>query len=477
MHAKSQLGEAVKQHRAPHRGAEMNDMSQPTSQPPASTPTSAAESLGHELFSTFIDVGVALCQSLRLRDLLVTMMRRVQDTLDAEACSVMLLDESGQTLRWEVALGEQAHPLQTLTVPLGQGVSGRVAASGTSERIEIAETDAAWTAKYDAVTGFRTRAILCVPIRTRNEILGVIQVLNRRTGSFTETDQELLEAIASIGGVAIENARLYETLERRVEERTAELTAAMAELREAQGQLVQSEKMAALGNLVAGVAHEINTPLGAIASNTDLLGRAIAKLQHGLEAPGSRDAAQRYLERASRVIEVSREACQRISAVVKSLRNFSRLDESAHKPADLHEGLESTLTLIRHLIKDRVTVHREYGSIPLVPCHPNQLNQVFLNLLVNAAQSIEGNGEITIRTGLVAAGDMVSVEVHDTGTGIAPEHLGKIFDPGFTTKGVGVGTGLGLSISYRIVSAHQGRIEVDSAPGRGTSFRVLLPVQ
>jgi len=102
---------------------------------------------------------------------------------------------------------------------------------------------------------------------------------------------------------------------------------------------------------------------------------------------------------------------------------------------------------------------------------------VFLNLLVNAAQSIEGNGEITIRTGLVAAGDMVSVEVRDTGTGIAPEHLGKIFDPGFTTKGVGVGTGLGLSISYRIVSAHQGRIEVDSAPGRGTSFRVLLPVQ
>jgi two-component system NtrC family sensor kinase len=439
-------------------------------------------------FSTLIEVGTALCRTLRLHELLAAMMERVREVLDAEACSVMLVDEPSGTLRWEVALGEGSGKLQTLSVPIGQGISGGVAATGEAVRIEDAQTDPRWIGRrFDETTGFTTHSILCVPIRTRDRIIGVIQVLNRRGWPFTEDDQRLLEALASMGAVAIENARLYETLEDKVRERTAALTRTLEELRDTQAQLVQSEKMAALGDLVAGVAHEINTPLGAIASNTDLVARSLAKIKEALADPTQPDRARGYVEKATGMAEVSRTACRRIDEIVRSLRNFARLDEAERKPADLHEGLDSTLTLLTHLTKNRITVHREYGALPQVLCYPNQLNQVFLNVLVNAAQAIEGPGEITIRTRFVPAADATGpaargskgsavVEISDTGCGIPPGNLKRIFDPGFTTKGVGVGTGLGLAISYRIIANHQGRIEVESEVGKGTTFRIILPV-
>jgi signal transduction histidine kinase/predicted GIY-YIG superfamily endonuclease len=427
--------------------------------------------------SILVEVGAALCGTLHLRDLLGAMMKRVREVLDAEACSVMLLDEPTQTLRWEVALGEGAGKLQTLSVPIGQGISGRVAATGAVIRIEDAYNDPRWQGhKYDQETGITTRSILCVPIRARERIIGIIQVLNRRSGPFTDADQQLLEALAGMGGVAIENARLYENLEEKVQQRTVELTGALADLREAQSQLVQSEKMAALGDLVAGVAHEINTPLGAVASNTDLVVRALNKVKESLADPALSVKAGTFIDKAASMAEVSREACRRIGAIVKSLRNFARLDEAERKPADLHEGLDSTLTLAAHLMKGRITVQRDYGQLPQVDCYANQLNQVFLNVLVNAAHAIEGTGEITIRT-RQATPDSVTIEIRDTGSGIPAENLAKIFNPGFTTKGVGVGTGLGLAITYRIVENHHGKIEVESEVGRGTTFRITLPVR
>ncbi len=422
--------------------------------------------------SILIEVGTALCRTLHLSELLRVMMERAGEAMDAEACSVMLVDTAAQTLHWEVALGEGANRLRTLSVPIGSGISGSVAATGEAIRIEDAPGDPRWQGqRYDAETGFATRSILCVPVRARERVIGVIQVLNRRGGPFTDADQELLEALASMGGVAIENARLYENLEEEVAERTAALRRTLAELQEAQAQLVQSEKMAALGQLVAGVAHEINTPLGAVSSNTDLLGRALERIREGI--PDS--PARRYAERAGDVIRISKEACARIAEIVRSLRNFSRLDEAERKPADLHEGLDSTLTLVAHLTKNRIEVRREYGRLPQVDCYANQLNQVFLNILVNATQAIEGPGVITIRSR--AEGESVVIEIGDNGRGIKPEHRQKIFDPGFTTKGVGVGTGLGLAISYRIVAKHQGRLEVESEPNRGSTFRITLPVK
>lgn len=432
-------------------------------------------------FSTLIEVGTALCGTLHLRDLLATMMERVREVMDAGACSVMLLDEPSQTLRWEVALGEGAGKLGTLSVPLGHGISGRVALTGEPIRIEDAQDDPRWEGhRYDQETGFTTRSILCVPIVTHGRITGVIQVLNRHNGTFSDADQRLLEALAGMGAIAIENARLYENLEEKVQQRTAELSHTLNELRETQAQLVQSEKMAALGDLVAGVAHEINTPLGAVASNTDLAKRAIARVLESVTDPAQATKAHIYLERAAEMLEVSREACQRISQIVRSLRIFARLDEAERKPADIHEGIEGTLTLVNHLLKNRITVRRDYGTLPRVDCYANQINQVFLNLLVNAAQAIEGEGEIAIRTRTLAASgtipESVVVEISDTGCGIRSQDLAKIFNPGFTTKGVGVGTGLGLSICYRIIESHRGRIQVESVVGQGTTFRVRVPV-
>jgi signal transduction histidine kinase len=166
-------------------------------------------------------------------------------------------------------------------------------------------------------------------------------------------------------------------------------------------------------------------------------------------------------------------AGERITRIVKTLRNFARLDESDVQEADLHEGLDSTLTLLQHELRDRISVIREYGEISLIRCYPNELNQVFMNLLVNAVQAIEGEGTIGIET--FVDGEQVGVSISDTGAGIPEDDVDRIFDPGFTTKGVGVGTGLGLSISYNIVQKHKGEIQVKSEEGKGSTFTVRIP--
>ncbi len=249
------------------------------------------------------------------------------------------------------------------------------------------------------------------------------------------------------------------------------------ELRDTQVALVQSEKMASLGSLIAGVAHEINTPVGSINSNSDVTLRALEKLCEALDNAPPEIKEDPVLKNVVEVLQsvgkINKTACERIVKIVKSLRNFARLDEAERKPADLHEGIESTLTLVHHELKNRIEIVRDYGDIPEVECFPDQLNQVFMNILVNAAHAIEGNGKITIRTR--TDGENVTLGFSDTGRGISPENLPKIFDPGFTTKGVGVGSGLGLPICYRIVKEHGGRIDVQSELGKGTTFTVTLP--
>ena len=250
-------------------------------------------------------------------------------------------------------------------------------------------------------------------------------------------------------------------------------------LREAQAQLVQSAKMASLGNLVAGVAHEINTPIGAANSAADVSGRCIDRivdvLDHNETVAAIVEDAQ--FQKALKLLKDSNQiavtAGERIARIVRTLRNFARLDESDFQEADVHEGLDSTLTLLHHELKNRISVVKEYGEIPPICCYPNELNQVFMNLLVNAIQAIEGQGTIRIETTVDRA--YVYVKISDTGVGIPPRDIDRIFDPGFTTKGVGVGTGLGLSISYNIVQKHRGKIEVESEVGKGSTFTVRIP--
>lgn len=266
------------------------------------------------------------------------------------------------------------------------------------------------------------------------------------------------------------------------------------DLQEAQSQLLQSEKMASIGQLAAGVAHEINNPIGFVHSNLGTLENYIRDLFKIIEAyeacegklppdtvPGDVVFLKRQLdlpylkEDIPALMSESRDGITRVRKIVQDLKDFSRLDSTPDwQYANLHQGLDSTLNIVQNEIKYRADVVKEYGEIPDIECLPSQLNQVFMNLLVNAAHAIEGpRGTITLRSGSDA--DEVWVEVADTGKGIAEESLGRIFDPFYTTKGVGKGTGLGLSLAYGIVQKHNGCIEVQSEVGKGTTFRVTLP--
>jgi len=254
-----------------------------------------------------------------------------------------------------------------------------------------------------------------------------------------------------------------------------------AEMREAQTQLIQSEKMASLGMLVAGIAHEINTPIGSINSNNDILVRAVGKMRDFLNCAHcpSEVANDPEVVKIMGILEEinrnNRLACDRIITIIRNLKNFARLDEAERKQVNIHEGLDSTLTLVQHQLKPRIQVIKEYGELPEIECFPNQLNQVFMNLFVNAGQAMPDQGTLSIKT--FRQGQYAKIVISDTGIGIPSENLSKIFDPGFTTKGVGVGTGLGLSICLKIIQDHHGRIDVESEVGKGTTFTVTLPIQ
>jgi signal transduction histidine kinase len=286
----------------------------------------------------------------------------------------------------------------------------------------------------------------------------------------------------------LRDARRYK---QDLERRNLELARRKTELERLQAQLVHSEKMASLGQLAAGIAHELNNPAGFIYGNMEILAECEAGLARLLayctSAPLPADVAAEIerikteidydntLADLREIIADCREGAVRIRDVVLNLRTFSRLDEADFKKVDLHEGIDSTVRLLsRYYTSGQVTLRRAYGALPLVDCYAGQLNQVWMNLLVNAAQSVAGTGEVSITTQL--NGETVVIEIGDTGCGIAPERLKRIFDPFFTTKPVGEGTGLGLSITYGIIERHGGTISVQSKQGQGTTFTITLPV-
>jgi len=292
-------------------------------------------------------------------------------------------------------------------------------------------------------------------------------------------------------------------IEVEARQRMEELTHANAELRElnakleqAQSQLMQSEKMASIGLLAAGVAHEINNPIGYIKSNLGALETYIKKFLAVLGAYEKVELSMpdgnelfaglaelkkgeeiAYLKQdAVALLSESQEGVDRVKKIVENLKEFSRINiKEEWSREDIHHGLDSTLNVIWNELKYKCEIVKEYGVLPPVECLLSQLNQVFMNLLINAAQAIETRGTVTIRTG--AHDEQIWIEIADNGKGIPPENLKRIFDPFFTTKPVGTGTGLGLSVSYSIIKKHHGRIEVESTEGKGSVFRVWLPVK
>lgn len=295
---------------------------------------------------------------------------------------------------------------------------------------------------------------------------------------------------------AVERLALVRRTERYktdLEERNTELADGKAQLQRLQAQIVQNAKMASLGRLAAGVAHELNNPVGFVLGNLEMLGDDMGKLLRlmrfydAAELPDTIATAAagikseiRYetmLDELDSVVTDCRDGAERIRDIVQNLRTFSRLGEAEFKVINIHEGIDSTVRLLsRYFTGDNIALVREYGEIPAIEGYSGQLNQVWMNLLANAAQAMGTNrGEIKITTQV--QDDMVEVSISDMGPGIAAEHLEHIFDPFFTTKPVGDGTGLGLSISFSIVERHSGRIEVETEVGKGTTFKVVLPVK
>jgi signal transduction histidine kinase len=304
-----------------------------------------------------------------------------------------------------------------------------------------------------------------------------------------------------------ELAVLNESLEQRVAERTQELSGTLADLKESQVQLVQAEKMSSLGQLVAGISHEINTPLLYLANNAELIRERLEPLRDFIGACvnafsiKSEDFSDRAEYQAKFVgalrdvkiqlrdyeLDAAVEEIQdltrdsiaglgELTEMAQSLKDFSRLDRAPIASFDVNAGLDKTLLIAKNIIKHKATVNKFYGDIPEIECSPSQINQVFLNIVTNAAQAIETQGEIVITTKLHGS-NQVAIRISDTGCGIPEENLNKIRDPFFTTKEVGTGTGLGLSIVDEIIRSHFGELQVESVVGKGSAFTVILPIK
>ncbi|MFC5696369.1 ATP-binding protein [Pseudomonas sp. GCM10022186] len=317
------------------------------------------------------------------------------------------------------------------------------------------------------VTPLRLQSTLLFPFDCRGE--PCFGLLLYDTTEFARNHEQLASALNALGSKQQEQEQLIRKLEK------------------ANAQLLQSEKLAAIGQLAAGVAHEINNPIGYVFSNLKTLTgyvNDLLRIVDAVDGVGSLEELQQlkrsleydYIRNdVEALIHESEDGIERVKKIITALKDFSHIEEEEYRAADLHRGFDSTLNLVNNELKYKAEVVREYGDLPLVECIPSQINQVVMNLLINAAHAIESFGRITLRSG--HQGDWAWLEVEDDGKGIEPAILHRIYEPFFTTKPVGKGTGLGLALSYNIVQKHGGRIEVFSRPGHGARFRVWLPLR
>ncbi len=307
-----------------------------------------------------------------------------------------------------------------------------------------------------------TRRII-IPVYNKNKLLGIIVTLTKQKVQI-EDNKEILQSISVQLASSIIQAGLIQQLNKK----NKKLQKTLSELKETQLQLINTEKMASIGQLVSGVAHEINTPLASISSNNDLINRILAN---------KNNMSLEQIEILRELNNIDIEAAQRISNIVKSLKRFVRLDEAEFQKADINKEIDLTLKLLTHELGNNIEIIKNYSAIPEVMCSVNMLNQVFMNLLVNACHSIKQKkqkGIIVITT--MADEKFLTVKIKDNGTGIPSEIQSKIFNAGFTTKKIGIGTGLGLSISKKIAELHKGSISFVSKQNEGTEFTVSIPV-
>jgi signal transduction histidine kinase len=420
------------------------------------------------------EISEAMVSMLSLGEIGDRILVAVTDTMGVERAMVLLFDENDKVLRPTAWRGDWDEQEIESEIPSEHPIWKHL----WMRREELMRADfddePDPQAREDCWDIYDTLEVeLLVPILFGVDLLGVIVVGRKLSGErLSADDRQLLRTLANQSSIAIENAKAFdeiaklnESLEARVEERTQEL-------RDTQTQLMQSEKMSSLGQLVAGVAHELNNPIGFVHANLQLLEEFITKLS---DAQASGGDTERVREAISKLLTRSREGTERVKQIVQDLRTFSRMDQAESQMADLHEEIDRTLALMEPRLKNKIRIERHYGEIPEVRCYPGQLNQVFLNLLMNACDALDATGG-TIRISSERSELGVRLEFSDDGPGIPLHVQSRIFDPFFTTKEVGKGTGLGLSLSHGIVERHGGRFLVHSEPGEGASFVIDLPL-
>lgn len=450
-----------------------------------------------EVLSKFLRNELQVAGQEELHDFYHELLSDVRSITDAEHSSLGITDANGQ-IGEMFAVGSDAIVSSTLGCCLTlRKLIGDVSLDG---KAKILFPDKEKDLRICMPAGYPSiDCILVVPMILQGKCCGALTVLGKQHGdSFDDSDELSIGLIANNLAMLLERIGLMNNLKQSkdaLEKEKEEQKALINKLQEAQNQLLQSEKMASIGQLAAGVAHEINNPVGYVASNLGSLGKYIRDLFTLLDTyntaepllaahPETLATIRAVKEQVDigflkqdieELVGESLEGVNRVKQIVQDLKDFSHVDQSEWQWADLHKGLDSTLNVARNEIRYKAEVVKNFDAIPQVECLASQLNQVFMNLMVNAAHAIEDRGVITVSTGRV--NDEVWVEVRDNGKGIAQENLKRIFDPFFTTKPVGKGTGLGLSLAYGIIQKHKGRIEVESGVGKGTSFRVWLPIE
>ncbi|BAY08029.1 ATP-binding sensor histidine kinase [Calothrix sp. NIES-2098] len=512
-----------------------------------STTSSKINSIASFDLSTVFKAAQAISSEIMLDDLLAKLMKIVMENAGAQS-SCFFLEKNGQMVI-EAAVGinnnemflESSSPLDnSLYVPIS--VLNYVIRTKESVVLGNASCEGIFVSDPYIIKN-NCKSILCTPIIHQSKPIGILYLQNNlTTNAFTTERLEVLKILASQAAISIENAKLYtnlsnlnhhlqqanqkledysKTLELKVEERTQELhkknlclseqaqqlEATLGELQATQLQMIQKEKMSSLGQLVAGIAHEINNPINFIHGNISHASEYIEDLLHLVniyEQKSPELTPQMLAEQEDIDLEFLREdlpnllnsmkvGANRIRQIVLSLRNFSRLDEAEMKPVDIHEGIDSTLLILQHRLKgesvnSKIQIVKNYGSLPLVDCYPSQLNQVFMNLLANAIDALEEYNSnrslaeaelnpsyIKITTELLEQ-NLLVIRIADNGSGMNSDTLSQIFNPFFTTKPIGKGTGLGLSISYKIiVEKHGGKLSCLSTPGQGSEFVIELP--
>ncbi len=401
----------------------------------------------HEL-ATLNEINKAITSSLDLDQILSQTMRGIRGILHVEAGSLLLLDEDSGLLEFKKILSGSHERMAEFKLKPGEGIAGHVVQDGQPLLVLDAQNDPRFCPRIDEALGFVTRSVLCVPLKVKDKIIGAIEVINKLGGQFDEKDLWLLNYMAGSVAIAIENARLY-----------AELSDFARELEKSQAQLVQAEKLAAMGRLAASIAHEINNPLQAIHNCLHLI------LRKPLDG-----------EKKSRYLSMAQEEVERLIAIVQRMLEFYRPSREGLAPTDVHTIIENVLALSnKRLQHGKITVTKKLApDLPTVYAVSDQLKQVFLNIVINAVEAMPQGGELCIETKVSEDGEELSVAFTDTGVGLSEKEQESIFEPFFTTKATG--TGLGLSVSYGIIERHGGRIEVQSEPGKGATFTVYLPL-